>query len=192
MPAKEPTLCDSSFTGSERDRPLLMVDIDGVISLFGGGGAGIGGGIDSSARPDGVFHSIDGIPHFLSRSAAAHLLSLAEQFDMVWCSGWEEKAEEYLPHLLGLPAGLPFLRFARSQGAGKSINGHWKLDAIDAHAGSRALAWIDDAFDESCHAWSAARPAPTLLVLTDPAYGLTSQEASLLQTWARERSPVRA
>ena len=42
MPAKEPTLCDSSFTGSERDRPLLMVDIDGVISLFGGGGAGIG------------------------------------------------------------------------------------------------------------------------------------------------------
>jgi hypothetical protein len=192
MPAKEPSLCDSSSTGSEGERPLLMVDIDGVISLFGGGGAGIGGGIDSSARPDVVFHSIDGIPHFLSRGAAAHLLSLAEQFDLVWCSGWEEKAEEYLPHLLGLPAGLPFLRFARSQGAGKSINGHWKLDAIDTHAGSRALAWIDDAFDESCHAWSAARPTPTLLVLTDPARGLTSQEASLLESWARERAPARA
>jgi hypothetical protein len=204
MPAKEPTSCDSSFTGSEGERPLLMVDIDGVISLFGGGaagigteiGAGIGGGIDSSARPDGVFHSIDGIPHFLSRAAATHLLSLAEQFDMVWCSGWEEKAEEYLPHLLGLPAGLPFLRFARMTGppparAGKSINGHWKLDAIDAHAGSRALAWIDDAFDESCHAWAAARPAPTLLVLTDPARGLTSQEASLLRAWAHERAPAR-
>jgi hypothetical protein len=192
-------LCDSSSTDSEGERPLLMVDIDGVISLFGGDRAGIGGGIDSSPRPDGVFHSrpngsfhtIDGIPHFLSRSAAAHLLSLAEHFDLVWCSGWEEKAEEYLPHLLGLPAGLPFLRFERSQGAGKSIDGHWKLDAIDAHAGSRALAWIDDAFDESCHAWAAARPAPTLLVLTEPGYGLTSQEASQLGAWARERSPAR-
>ncbi len=43
-----------------------MVDIDGVISLFGGVRAGIGSQIDSSTRPDGVFHSIDGIPHFLS------------------------------------------------------------------------------------------------------------------------------
>jgi hypothetical protein len=200
MPAKEPSLCDSSSTGSEGERPLLMVDIDGVISLFGGDRAGIGGGIDSSLRPDGVFHSrpngsfhtIDGIPHFLSRSAAAHLLSLAEHFDLVWCSGWEEKAEEYLPHLLGLPAGLPFLRFGRSQGAGNSLGGHWKLDAIDAHGGSRALAWIDDAFDDSCHAWAAARPAPTLLVLTDPADGLTSHEVSLLESWAHERAPARA
>ena len=165
-----------------------MVDIDGVVSLFGFDRSGVG----PHTRPDVTFHTIDGIPHFLSRSAAAHLLSLAEHFDLVWCSGWEEKAEEYLPHLLGLPAGLPFLRFERGQSAGKSISGHWKLDAIDAHAGPRALAWIDDAFDASCHAWAAARPAPTLLVLTDPAYGLTSQEASLLGAWARERSPARA
>ncbi len=190
MRAKEP-LCDST-SSPDGVRPLLMVDIDGVISLFGGGSAGIGGGIDSSVRPDGVFHSIDGIPHFLSRVAAAHLLSLAEQFDLVWCSGWEEKAEEYLPRLLGLPADLPFLRFARSQGTGKSISEHWKLDAIDSYAADRPLAWIDDAFDESCHEWSAARPAPTLLVLSDPARGLTAQETSLLESWARERSPARA
>ena len=67
---------------------------------------------------EGIFHAIDGIPHFLSSAAATHLLSLAEDFDLVWASGWEEKAEEYLPHLLGLPAGLPFLRFERGQGAG--------------------------------------------------------------------------
>jgi len=160
-----------------------MVDIDGVISLFG---------LQSHALPDGSFHTIDGVPHFLSRSAAVHLLALAEHFDLVWCSGWEEKAEEYLPRLLGLPADLPFLRFERSQGAGKSISGHWKLDAIDSYAADRPLAWIDDAFDESCHEWSAARPAPTLLVLTNPARGLTSQETSLLESWARERAPARA
>jgi hypothetical protein len=162
-----------------------MVDIDGVISLFGLGGAGIGGGIDPFTRPAGIFQAIDGIPHFLSSVAAMHLLALAEDFDLVWCSGWEEKAEEYLPHLLGLPAGLPFLHFERGQGAGSSLGGHWKLDAIDAYAGLRPLAWIDDAFDESCHAWAAARPAPTLLVQTEPEHGLTSKEAQQLTEWAR-------
>ncbi len=166
-----------------------MVDIDGVISLFGRSGADIGGGIDPYTRPAGIFQAIDGIPHFLSSAAATHLLTLAEDFDLVWCSGWEEKAEEYLPHLLGLPAGLPFLRFARMTGppparAGSSLGGHWKLDAIDAYAGTRPLAWIDDAFDESCHVWAAARSAPTLLVETEPAAGLTSREAELLAAWA--------
>jgi HAD domain in Swiss Army Knife RNA repair proteins len=181
MQAKEPTLCASSPAGPEEERPLLMVDIDGVISLFGPPG---------DRRPEGSFHAIDGIPHFLSSVAAAHLLSLAEAYDLVWASGWEEKAEEYLPRLLGLPAGLPFLHFERSQGTGRSINGHWKLDAIDTYAGARPLAWVDDAFDESCHAWSAGRSAPTLLVQTVPADGLTSREALLLATWARELTPA--
>jgi hypothetical protein len=162
-----------------------MVDIDGVISLFGRSGADIGGEIDPYTRPAGIFQAIDGIPHFLSSAAATHLLTLAEDFDLVWCSGWEEKAEEYLPHLLGLPAGLPFLRFARGQGAGSSLGGHWKLNAIDAYAGPRPLAWIDDAFDESCHVWAAARSAPTLLVQTAPAYGLDATKAQQLTEWAR-------
>jgi hypothetical protein len=185
MQAKEPSLCDSSSTGSEGGRPLLMVDIDGVISLFGFDRSGIG----PHARPDGTFHTIDGIPHFLSRGAAAHLLGLAEHFDLVWCSGWEEKAEEYLPHLLDLPVGLPFLRFEREASATRSTNAHWKLAAIDAHAGSRALAWIDDTFNDACHIWAKARPAPTLLVQTVPARGLTSQEASLLGSWVRGLAP---
>src|SRR5207237_493639 len=61
---------------------------------------------------DGSFHTIDGIPHFLSSTAAAHLLRLAHSFELVWASGWEEKASEYLPHLLGLPAALPERRLA--------------------------------------------------------------------------------
>jgi hypothetical protein len=193
MRAKEPSACDFSPTATGDGRPLLMVDIDGVISLFGFPGSalptsrsGTSPAPDASTAtmPDGSFHTVDGIPHFLSHTAAAQLLALVLDFDLVWASGWEEKAEEYLPRLLGLPAGLPFLSFERSQGAGRSIDGHWKLDAIDTYAGTRPLAWIDDAFDESCHAWAAARPAPTLLVETKPAAGLTSKEAELLAAWA--------
>jgi hypothetical protein len=157
------------------ERPLLLVDIDGVISLFGFEPP------HPQARPEGSFHSIDGIPHFLSSGAAHHLLALEPMFELVWASGWEEKANEYLPHLLGLPS-LPHLSFERSVGR---TNAHWKLDAIDAHAGARPLAWIDDAFNDACHAWASARGAPTLLVRTTPASGLTQREAQMLEHWAR-------
>ncbi len=154
------------------DHPLLLVDIDGVISLFS---------FDHQARPEGSFHSIDGIPHFLSSGAAEHLLALEPNFELAWASGWEEKANEYLPHLLGLPT-LPYLSFDRAVGR---TNAHWKLDAIDAYASAnRPLAWIDDAFNDACHEWAEARVAPTLLVQTMPASGLTGREAEILERWA--------
>ena len=169
---------------SATDRPLLMVDIDGVISLFG-----VSLQRDDDPRlGEGSFHSIEGIPHFLSSIAASHLLELGSLFDLVWASGWEERANDHLPHLLGLPAGLPFLRFSRSVGRS---NAHWKLDAIEAHAAGRALAWVDDALNEECHAWAAARSAPTLLVQTTPELGLTAQEARLLEEWAQRLAAPR-
>jgi hypothetical protein len=152
-----------------------MVDIDGVLSLFAGSWQG-------RAPADGAFHSIEGIPHFLSSSAAAHLLGLRADFELVWASGWEERANEHLPHLLGMPAELPFLRFERSVGR---ANAHWKLDAIGTYAGDRPLAWIDDALNVECHEWALARSSPTLLVQTDPQRGLTGHEAALLKSWAR-------
>jgi hypothetical protein len=165
-------------------RPLLLLDIDGVVSLFG---------FSPHAPPAGSFHSIDGILHFLSSTAAAHLLALGEIFELVWCSGWEERANEYLPSLLGLPAELPYLRFAPAvratsgitgSGEERSTRGHWKLDAIDAYAGERALAWIDDCLDEACHAWAAARAAPTLLVQTRANIGIAAEHVDELRRWA--------
>jgi HAD domain in Swiss Army Knife RNA repair proteins len=186
--------------GEGRETPLLMVDIDGVISLFGGWGseswpsagrqAHGAPGAAASARAgagaapvDGRLHSIDGIPHFLSSTAAAHLLDLSAVYELVWASGWEERANEHLPRLLGLPRGLPFLRFPRTVGRS---NAHWKLEAIDAYARGRALAWVDDALNDACHAWARERAAPTLLVATEPALGLTAAQALRLERWARE------
>lgn len=162
-------------------RPLLMVDVDGVLSLFGAGSPL--GGRQPPVR--GSFHSIEGIPHFLSAGAAEHLLALAELFDLVWASGWEERADEHLPHLLGVPARLPFLSFRRDVGGRGDARAHWKLAAIDGYAGSRPLAWVDDALDDACREWAGAREAPTLLVQTEPRVGLTEREAAVLERWAR-------
>jgi Swiss Army Knife RNA repair-like protein len=153
-------------------KPLLLVDIDGVLSLWGFGMDGW--------PTDGAWHQIDGISHFLSGRAARHLQALCERYDPVWCSGWEEKADEHLPHLLGLPR-FPHLSFDRNPGRG---NSHWKLAAIDAYAGQRPLAWIDDAFNDACHTWAAERSAPTLLVRTAHTTGLDDDAAAELTAWA--------
>lgn len=156
-----------------QEHPVLFVDIDGVISLWG---------FDMNVRPEGAFHNVDGVMHFLSSGAGNHLLALSDRFELVWCSGWEEKANDHLPHALALPGELPFLSFDRNPGRG---HGHWKLPAIEAYAGPRrAVAWIDDAHDEACHTWAARRRAPTLLVGTTPATGLTSDHVTQLLAWA--------
>jgi hypothetical protein len=155
------------LTGSSRStaaRPLLLVDVDGVISLYGGPG------------PDTVPALVDGIPHFLSRRAAAVLLELAPDFECVWCTGWEDRADLHLPALLGLPRGWPHLTFPEG-------DGHWKLAGIDAFAGpERPLAWIDDDHDDRCRAWAAERAGPALLVTTDPYRGLLPEHAAALRT----------
>jgi hypothetical protein len=125
---------------------------------------------------------VDGILHFLSAGAGNHLLALSERFELVWASGWEEKANDHLPLALALPGELPFLSFDTRPVEGP---GHWKLAAIDAYAGpQRPLAWIDDAHDAACHAWAASRRAPTLLVTTTPATGLTPDHVAELLAWA--------
>ena len=158
----------------QRPQPILFVDVDGVLSLFG---------FQAKGDPPGTFHSIDGIPHCLSHGAGERLLRLAERFELVWATGWEEKANEYLPHLLGIPGDLPVLTFD-----GRAVFGsaHWKLDAIEEYAGNRPAAWIDDFLDDNCRRWAAARRAPTILVQTSSATGLTDDHVEELLVWAEE------
>jgi hypothetical protein len=156
-----------------QERPILFLDVDGVISLFGFG---------RDAVPPGAFHSIDGIVHCIGDRAAERLARLADRFELVWATGWEEKANEYLVHILGLGGELPVLTFD-----GRAVFGsaHWKLHAIDAYAGDRPAAWIDDSVDDECRAWARRREAPTLLLEADSAVGLTEDHVDRLLGWAQ-------
>jgi hypothetical protein len=152
------------------DRPLLAVDIDGVISLFG---------FEEQPAHTQV-QLVDGVPHCISLVCGERLLRLSEKFELVWASGWEDKANFYLPQILGLPE-LPHVSFdieARNGGA------HWKLAALEELAGERAIAWVDDNFDQSCYDWAEQRPAPTLLVPTEPQLGLEEAHVEALSDWA--------
>jgi hypothetical protein len=157
-----------------QQRPILFVDVDGVISLFGfAPGAG---------RLPGPLHWIDGVAHCIPDDVGARLGTLAERFDLVWATGWEERANEHLPFILKLPfRDLPFLGFD-----GRAVFGsaHWKVDAIDEYAGDRPAAWIDDFVDDECRAWAARRSAPTLIVEAESATGLTDEHVEQLLGWA--------
>jgi hypothetical protein len=156
------------------EKPILAVDVDGVVSLFGFD--------DPPDRRVARFELIDGMVHCISIAAGERLRRLGQYYDLVWATGWEDRANDMLAPMLGLP-DLPVVTF---DGAARFGSAHWKLGPLDAYAGERALAWVDDSFDESCYEWASGRAAPTLLVPTDSPRGLEDAQAEALESWARQ------
>ena len=162
------------MSDENHNRPILFVDVDGVISLFG---------FERHAQPPGDFLMVDGIVHFIGSSCAPRLARLADRYELVWATGWEEKANEYLVRALELETDLPVLTF---DGRARFGPAHWKLGAIEEHARDRPAAWIDDNIDDECRTWAELRRAPTLLVETEPATGIDDEHVELLLRWADE------
>jgi len=164
---------------NDTDKPILFVDVDGVVSLFGFN--------PSTQELPGPFHWIDGVAYCIPPAVGGRLRRLAERYELVWATGWEEKANEYLPFILELERGeLPCLLFD-----GRAVFGtaHWKLEGIEGYAGERPAAWIDDNLDDSCRLWALNRQAPTLLVQTRSAEGMLDEHVQRLLEWADEVAP---
>jgi hypothetical protein len=154
-------------------RPVLAVDVDGVVSLFG-----------FEEPPDSSvahFERVGGVDHCISLPAGKRLQRLSDHYDLVWASGWEGNANAYLPRLLGLPE-LPHLSF---NGTARFGSAHWKVGPLAEYAGDRPLAWLDDSFDETCYEWARRRGHPTLLMPTQPHLGLEEVQVEALVAWAR-------
>lgn len=79
------------------DRPLLLIDVDGVVSLFG---------FDAANPPPRRPEFVNGILDLLSATARQYVRSLAQDFELAWCTGWTEKANAYLALALGVPEPL--------------------------------------------------------------------------------------
>ncbi len=154
-------------------RPILAVDVDGVISIFGFD--------DPPGRDEARFELVDGMVHCISllgrRPPAAPVGALRHGLG----DGVGGRANDYLPNILGLPV-LPHLTF---NGTARFGSAHWKLGPLDEYCQGRPMAWIDDNLDESCYEWARARPEPTLLVPTEPHLGLEEAETEALVAWAR-------
>ncbi len=76
-------------------RPLLLVDVDGVLSLFG---------FEPPAPAGVVWTTVDGLPHALSRPAGARLARLSGTFDCAWCTGGRSARRSSSRACSGCPA----------------------------------------------------------------------------------------
>jgi hypothetical protein len=156
---------------SDPIRPLLAVDVDGVIALFG-----------FEQLPEGVptrFEMIGGLMRCISTGTGARLRRLGEDFDLVWATGWEGRANR-LAEILEIPE-YPYLTF---DGAARFGSSDWKLEALSAYAAGRPLAWVDDCFEDRISEWAAAREEPTLLMATESHLGLEDVHVEALAAWA--------
>jgi hypothetical protein len=157
-------------------KPLLLVDVDGVLSLFTEPGQ------PAPIRQDTHFHNEHGMGHLIALENCARLLELKGAYDLVWATGWEEKANDELLRIVGLPERLPVISFDKGKGK-YDHQAHWKLGAIEAFIRDRPTAWIDDALDEACFEWAQERAHPTLLVKVESSVGLDDAALTTLTSW---------
>lgn len=143
----------------QKQRPLLALDVDGPIVLFG------------QHAPDEVRELwIGEIPITISRNVHQILQKLNERFQIVWYSSWEKSASYELAPKIGLPTGLPWvpLSLARAK-PGESR----KFPALRKWLkAERPLAIVDDEIGNDMTDWAASRAEPTLLLEIDPRFGL--------------------
>jgi hypothetical protein len=149
-------------------KPLLLLDVDGVLNPIGGG------------PPPG--YTRDDSNGFRVTWSARHrmwLRELAKYYEMVWATTWEHKANEAFAPLLGLPQ-LDVIEFT-SKRQGET----WKLTDVKDFVGDRPCSWIDDDLYNDAHAWADNRGIPTLLIRPMSSVGLTQAHVSDLEEFGR-------
>lgn len=152
------------------DKPLLLLDVDGVLLPFGE--------IGSSAW---YYRTDDHPVHRIASPIRARLDQLLERFDVHWCTGWEHEANAVLGRLNELPA-LPVVPLVRLT----LRDPHWKLGAIINYVEDRPFAFIDDDIGPEAIAWAEKRneTIPTLFVPTRCAVGMEDKSVEALMEWA--------
>jgi hypothetical protein len=159
-------------------RPLLFLDVDGVLNPYGA--------IRDPARFT-AHHLFPGEePVLIDPAHGALIDQLRGMFDVVWATSWKEQANTLLAPLLGIPvmpvAQMPEPPFQPAA----------KVPVLAAYARGRAAAWIDDLHPVQARTWAASRPAPTLLLTADPATGLTKTIVDQALGWAHQLSQAPA
>lgn len=170
-------------------RPLLLLDVDGALSA------------DAMGRPDLYGYTEYRTPGgraVLSRDVCNRLLALADRYDLTWCTGWNDRANEHLCPLIGWPE-IPVLdlaearrRYDEAYYRGDRVRHpehSWKLQAVQEHVGERPFAWVDDQIGHDTVAWTAARPQPSLLVVVSAGHGLLDHHFAELVAWADNLTP---
>jgi hypothetical protein len=161
----------------EPHRPLVLVDVDGVLNPARSRALGY--------RGHWVFPA--GLPHrlLLNPSHGPMLTELAEAggAELVWASYWRNRANTWVAPRVGLPS-LRFVPIPRRGSPGTRASlGSWKACHVAVWAGQRPFVWFED--DPDAAIGLARRPGlgQHLLVKVDPVTGLTDSHVEQARAW---------
>jgi hypothetical protein len=155
------------------ERPVLLVDVDGVLNVYG---------VDVCPEGYAEFDLFpdDDEPVRLCLAHGGWLRELSERFELAWASGWGRDAQRVLAPVLGLDE-FPFVPMPPTP-----FDPAEKVPAIATFVGERPAAWLDDVVTPRARAWERARKAPTLLVEVDHRRGLERDHVDELLAWSSE------
>lgn len=169
------------------DRPLLLLDIDGVLNAIPG----------APSPPGYTVHEMDGFPIHLHVDLREMVSTLAEHFDIFWFTLWNERAAMLMGPHVGLETA-PHLPTSWRLGERIMLAQGYPPSALAGvlYAKSPILTrqldraqpwiWIDDAHSRDDHAYLVREgfdPADFRLLRTDERVGLTWADVERAIAW---------
>lgn len=162
-------------------RALILVDVDGVLNK-----------LSFEPGPGFVSYHANGFKVNCSKQHGSDLLDLARRHDaeIVWCTMWEDEANEHISPLVGLPSDLrhvPFNGLHRLQSA-TSFKQPCVAQWLDENEPNTPAIWFDDDVYNDAFQWAQARTlagVPTYASKCDPLVGLSRRAISRADRFLR-------
>jgi hypothetical protein len=151
-------------------RPLLLLDVDGVLNPYGAPRCPVG------FTEYAMFPGEEAIR--LCRMHGDWITELGQVFDVAWATSWNDEANRLVAPILGI-APLPVVAMPTAPSRPGA-----KLSPIARFVGRRPAVWIDDEHTPEAWDWSGARHDPTLLIAIAPEVGLTQDSVREALDWA--------
>src|SRR4051812_4374976 len=144
-------------------RPLLLLDVDGVLTPTG-----------NAVPPGFERRSTTAFSVVVREEHGEWLRLLSDVYELVWATTWGDSANEVYGTIHGLDE-MPVVPLGYLPRAGTR-----KLAAVARYVGARPFAWVDDELYDDAESWARARVSPTLLVRTCGSVGLSKADVERL------------
>ena len=148
-------------------RPLLLMDVDGVLLPF------------REKREGSGWRHVT--LHWDFEDNGPLIRRLMQNFDLVWNTTHD--ANGYVGPAHGIEP-RPAIDLSTTHCAPGPRDHTWKLPCVVEFAGDRPLAWVDDDLEDDAFEWARGRGSPTHLVKVPRESGFNSDVAAELKAFA--------